>query len=210
MDVPSFHTIEKENEVVFYIPYEKELTRLYTNEFFALHNQDAEVSIIAFHNNDSIVKGGAIMDFVSPYTLFSDKAKSIEDKLKNTFQQVPSSESSYSLFSSLINNAKNMFSSSTMSESSSPTMSSTMSSTMSGPSSESPSPTSSSTSSIPLSEGYIFQIIIQKKPSKPLRDVHLKIPLDVLLEREIDYYHEKIPDRHIQHKYVLHGIYMIA
>lgn len=38
----------------------------------------------------------------------------------------------------------------------------------------------------------------------------LKIPLDVKLEKEIDYYNEKVGSREIKEKYALHGIYMLV
>jgi len=106
----TYHLIDKDDEVVFYIPYDKDLTNVYTKDFFALHSQDADVAIVAFHNNEYVATGGDGIEIFSPYQLFYNRAKYIDDKLKETFNQVPTKESSYNLFSALINNAKNLFS----------------------------------------------------------------------------------------------------
>jgi hypothetical protein len=61
---------------------------------------------------------------------------------------------------------------------------------------------------IELTGGYIIQITIHKKPITI--SGKLKIPIDVMLEKEIDYFNEHAPRRHITQKYALHGIYMVA
>jgi hypothetical protein len=225
-EVPSLHTIEKEDEVVFYIPYEKELTNVYTSDFFALHSQDAEVAIIAFHDSEYASQGGALMDLVSPYRLFSNKAKYVEDKLKGTFNEAPSSESSFRLFSSLINNtkrsfqnevplAKQLFSDAPSSDKNTSTTSTTLLEQDTNTSLAQDTNTSlAQDTTQSLDKGYIFQITIQKRhngsASIETTKPHLRIPVDVVLEKEIDYFREKMPLRPIRHKYYKHGIYMVA
>lgn len=305
----TYHVIEKDDEVVFYIPYDKDLTNVYTKDFFALHSQNAEVAIIAFHNNEYVATGGDAIEIFSPYQLFYNKAKYVEDQLKNTFNQVPSKESSYNLFSALISNTKNLFSPKqkepttvepttespevesikeqeehttesiiespeptmgkdeptmeesiiespepTMIEEEEPTMESveeeptieesiieSTDSTMGEDKEDSreistidiitePTPTieeptiesveeeptmgEDEDTTAPLSQGYIFQITIQKKlnntPNKNSSIPKLKIPMDVMLEKEIDYFREHAPNRPITQKYARYGIYMLA
>jgi len=108
---PQYHVIEKDTEVVFYIPYDEELFKLYTKDFFALHNQDADISIIAFHNNDNILFRGGYADedeskIWIPYKMFHQKAKYIEDELIKRFNNIPKKESSYNLFSNLLENGR--------------------------------------------------------------------------------------------------------
>jgi len=63
-----------------------------------------------------------------------------------------------------------------------------------------------------ITPGNIFQITIRKKIVVDKDDAtqKLKIPLDVKLEKEIDYYHEKLPNRQIKEKYGLYGIHMLV
>jgi hypothetical protein len=252
--VPEYHFIEKENEVVFYIPYDEELLNLYTNEFFALHEQNADIAIIAFHGNDDVMMGGyGESELQIPYKYFHNKAKFVSDELNKRFQNEPTKESSYNLFSALISNVKDSIfaqkpvipqepeteyvpeiesvppksvlelePSSPTPESvpySFPSLFSSFTDTEADKSYESEQYESESLSQsvqdaaepiqTELTNGNIFQITIEKK-TVPSINQKLKIPIDVFLEKEIDYYYDKLPNRQIKHKYGLHGIHMLV
>lgn len=234
--IPQYHIVEKENEVIFYIPYDEELLNLYTKEFFELNNQNAEVAIIAFHNNDNIVGGAYMYDeniFV-PYRMFYNKAKYIEDQLKSRFNNVSKNESSYYLFSNLL---KNMFP-----EKKSELVNNkdyqddqddqeeqygNMEDIIDDTDAIEPQLRENDSiegDTLPLEEmnenevnntydeiptGNIFQITIQKKPVVHKEKQKLKIPINVILEKEIDYYNEKLYPRKTKEMYALNGIHML-
>ena len=184
MSVPEYHVIEKDNEVVFYIPYDEELLKLYTNEFFALHDQDADVAIIAFHNNDEIVRGGdgEIGALRRPYLLFQKKADYVKGELENRFGKMPVKDRSGALFSQLLG--------------------------MWSEKEESKKKEESENSELKV--GNMYQITIQKKGLGKLNVGKLKIPQEVELEKELMYYIEKLGGHRIPTlKYSSYGIRML-
>lgn len=108
------YEIEKDDHIVFYIAYSPELADVYSDAFFRLSNQDAEVAIVAFHNNDDIMYGGkgeaanesGDMEITMPYRLFYSRANYLNNELSKRFRQAPSASSSYNLFSALLENAR--------------------------------------------------------------------------------------------------------
>jgi len=230
---PQYYVIEKDNEVVFYVPYDKELVKLYTKEFFSLHDQDADVAIIAFHNNDDVLLGGYTEDddiYIPPYEMFRKRAEHVEGKLRERFRNIPQNESPYNLFSNLLENARyaipiqyrehedrelepeSINTLDVQNESVAPAYNDEQESIEPKVDYEYESvkePVEQISKEI--TPGNIFQITIQKKIiADENQKRKLKIPLDVKLEKEIDYYHEKLPNREITEKYALHGIYMLV
>lgn len=222
---PQYHVIEKENEVIFYIPYDEELLNLYTTDFFQLHNQNADVAIIAFHNNDDVLIGGYVdhedeSKILIPYNVFRQKAKYVDDELNKRFNNVMKKESSYDLFSNLLENTKKRFlervpelennDNQEIVEEDKNTRDLQTDDLLTTYNDTLIDNNLATDSMKEISPGNIFQITIQKKPVMSDDKQKLKIPLDVILEKEINYYHEKLPNREIKEKYGLHGIHMLV
>jgi hypothetical protein len=302
----TYNIIEKDNEIIFYIPYEKELIHLYTTDFFSLSNQDAEIAIIAFHDNDHILKGGNIESDINipyPYKLFYDKANYVNDVLNKRFNNVSEKKSSFNLFSALMSNSKNIIykdndeltdnnekiekEKSDIDNEKSGIFNLENNSIFDITKNANEVPDNNNekiekensdfdnenpgifnidmfnfditkkankvgdhniedhtikdsneiqdeytdsyadsdedldkkdtinnlnenkTHELELMTGNLLQITIQKKVNASEVISKLKIPMDVILEKEIDYFHEKLPGREIKLKYGFHGIHML-